>query len=80
MDTSLLSSRWVIKPGSLSQVSAPQAGYEAPPTCQDAVEWRYFHPRLRFLRTDVLRFELPAEHDHRVINCSAGEDVGLAGR
>jgi glycosyltransferase involved in cell wall biosynthesis/SAM-dependent methyltransferase len=59
---------------------AAQAGFDVLAIDLQRVSWRYFHPRLRFLRTDLLGFELPVSHYQLVINCSAVEHVGLVGR
>lgn len=40
----------------------------------------YLHPRLSFLRGDILYLPLPKDHFDLVINCSTVEHVGLAGR
>ncbi len=42
--------------------------------------WPYVHPRLRFIRGDILKLPLPKKHFDLVINCSTVEHVGLAGR
>ncbi len=65
--------------GMLGLVAA-QAGYEVLAIDLQRVEWKYFHPKLRFLRADLLQFELPSCHYTLVINCSAVEHVGLGGR
>lgn len=44
------------------------------------VHWLYLHPRLRFIRGDILKLPLPKEHFDLVINCSTVEHVGLVGR
>lgn len=51
-------------------------------TCIDMLDvtWNYQHPNLRFLKADILQFELPEESYDLIINSSSVEHVGLYGR
>jgi SAM-dependent methyltransferase len=43
-------------------------------------EWPYDHPHLSFVKQDILDCTLPEAKFDLIINCSAVEHVGLAGR
>ena len=59
---------------------AAHAGYQVMAIDLGTVDWPYQHPRLTFRRGDILNLDLPAQSADLVINCSAIEHVGLAGR
>jgi glycosyltransferase involved in cell wall biosynthesis len=65
--------------GSLGLVAA-QRGFNVTALDIENVAWSYFHPRLRFVRGDILKASLPESHFDLVINCSTVEHVGLSGR
>jgi SAM-dependent methyltransferase len=64
----------------LLSLEAAERGYEV--TALDMlpydIYWR--HPAVKFAVGDVLSIDLPEEHFDVVMNCSAVEHVGLAGR
>jgi hypothetical protein len=66
--------------GSHLGLIAAQRGFNVTAVDLEAVEWAYFHPRLRFVQGDLLDLPLPKGHFDLVINCSTVEHVGLAGR
>jgi SAM-dependent methyltransferase len=45
-----------------------------------AIEFPYNHPRINFIKGNILELSLPKESFDLVINCSTIEHVGLAGR
>ena len=45
-----------------------------------SVRWHYEQPSLTFRQGDILECDFPSGHFDLVINCSAIEHVGLAGR
>ncbi len=61
-------------------IMVAERGFNVTAVDLEPVHWPYVHPRLRFLRGDILRLSLPKEHFNLVINCSTVEHVGLAGR
>ena len=66
--------------GSHLGLIAAQRGFKVTAVDLGSVEWHYAHPELRFIRGDIARLPLPAEHFDLVINCSTVEHVGLVGR
>lgn len=46
----------------------------------ELIRWPYIHPRLQFIRGNILNLALPRENFDLIINCSTVEHVGLAGR
>lgn len=66
--------------GSHLALIAAQRGFTVTAIDLESVRWPYFHPRLRFMRGDILKLRLPEEHFDLVINCSTVEHIGLAGR
>ncbi len=59
---------------------AAQCGFEVTAVDLLEVNWRYLHERLHFVRGDILKLQIPNDYFDLVINCSAIEHVGLAGR
>lgn len=59
---------------------AAQRGFEVTAVDLEDVLWPYAHPDLHFIQGDIMELQLPEEHFDLVINCSAIEHVGLAGR
>ncbi len=66
--------------GSALGLIAAGRGYDVTAVDLEAVAWPYAHERLRFVRGDVFELALPKGHFDLVLNCSAVEHVGLAGR
>ena len=66
--------------GSHLPLVAAQRGFDVTAVDLEHVRWAYVHPRLRFIRGDILKLPLPKDHFDLVINCSTVEHVGLAGR
>lgn len=66
--------------GSHLALIATQRGFNVTAVDLGSVRWPYVHPRLRFLKGDLLKLPLPKGHFDLVINCSTVEHVGLAGR
>lgn len=66
--------------GSPLALVAAQRGFSVTAVDLEPVHWPYVHPELRFVRGDILKLPLPAEHFDLIINCSTVEHVGLAGR
>ncbi len=66
--------------GSHLTLIAAQRRFSVTAVYLEPVEWPYVHPRLCFLRGDILKLPLPKEHFDLVINCSTVEQVGLVGR
>jgi SAM-dependent methyltransferase len=66
--------------GSSTSLIAARHGYRVTALDLEPVSWPYVHPGLKFLRGDILKLDLPADHFDLVINCSAIEHVGLPGR
>jgi SAM-dependent methyltransferase len=66
--------------GSHLGLVAAQRGFDVTAVDLGAVHWDYVHPRLRFVRGDILDLEFPASHFDLVVNCSTVEHVGLVGR
>ena len=46
----------------------------------EPVRWFYKHPRFKFIQGDILKLQFPPSYFDLIINCSAIEHVGLAGR
>jgi len=65
--------------GSLG-LTAAERGFNVTAVDIENIAWPYFHPRLRFVRGDILKASFPAGHFDLAINCSTVEHVGLAGR
>ncbi len=59
---------------------AARRGYEVTAFDLQRFDWFYVHPSLTFLQGDILKTNLPTEHFDLIINCSAIEHIGLAGR
>jgi hypothetical protein len=66
--------------GSNLGLIAAQRGFNVTSVDLGAVKWYYDHPRLRFVRGDILDLPLTKEHFDLVLNCSTVEHVGLVGR
>ena len=66
--------------GSHLALIAAQRGFSVTAVDLEPVHWAYVHPKMRFIRGDILKLPLPKEHFDLVINCSTVEHVGLAGR
>ena len=64
---------------SLGLITA-EAGYNVTAVDQQTILWPYHHPRLHFIKGDILKLPLPNNHFDLIINCSVIEHVGLAGR
>jgi len=67
-------------PGSSLCFIAARRGFQVTAIDLEEVRWRYSHPRLRFIRGDVLRLSLPENSIDLILNCSSVEHVGLVGR
>jgi SAM-dependent methyltransferase len=61
-------------------IVAAHAGFRVTAIDLGAVAWPYRHERLQFLQGDILELPLEEERFNLVINCSAIEHVGIAGR
>jgi SAM-dependent methyltransferase len=61
-------------------VVAAHAGFRVTAVDLGTVTWPYRHERLTFLQGDILELPLEEERFTLVINCSAIEHVGIAGR
>lgn len=61
-------------------LAAAEAGYSVLALDLGQVEWPWDHPDFTFRRGDILKDQFDAESFDLVINCSAIEHVGLAGR
>jgi len=63
-------------------LEAAERGYEVTALdmkhCENEIFWK--HPAVKFAVGDVLSIDLPEKHFDVVMNCSAVEHVGLAGR
>jgi len=59
---------------------AAQRGFNVTAVDLEFTWWPYLHPKIRFIRGDVLRLPFSNEFFDLIINCSAIEHVGLAGR
>ncbi len=60
---------------------AVQKGFEVTAVDLEEIRWFYWHPKLKFLREDIFSVKrFGADCFDLVINCSAVEHVGLAGR
>ena len=66
-------------PGWLGLLAA-RKGFNVTAVDLEYVRWFYNHPKLKFIQGDILKLDLPSEHFDLIINCSAIEHVGLAGR
>lgn len=66
--------------GSFMGLAAAQRGYNVTAVDLEPVVWPYVHPRLYFVRSDILTIPLPERHFVLVLSCSSVEHVGLAGR
>jgi SAM-dependent methyltransferase len=66
--------------GSRLALAAAQRGFNVTAVDLEPVRWHYCHPKLRFVRGDILGLPLPENHFDLVMNCSTVEHVGLAGR
>jgi SAM-dependent methyltransferase len=61
-------------------LAAAEAGYDVLGYDRSPVTWAWSHPRLSFRMGDILNDQIDAESFDLVMNCSAIEHVGLAGR
>ena len=61
-------------------IVAAHAGFRVTAVDLGKVAWPYRHERLKFLQGDILELQLEEERLDLVINCSAIEHVGIAGR
>jgi SAM-dependent methyltransferase len=61
-------------------IVAAHAGFRVTAVDLGAVAWSYRHERLTFLQGDILELPLEEARFDLVINCSAIEHVGIAGR
>jgi hypothetical protein len=61
-------------------IVAAHAGFRVTAVDLGAVAWPYRHERLAFLQGDILELPLDEGRFDLVINCSAIEHVGIAGR
>jgi len=61
-------------------LSAAMRGFNTTGVDLEDVTWFYKHPKLKFVQGDILKLDLPSNHFDLIINCSAIEHVGLAGR
>lgn len=59
---------------------AARRGFQVVSLDLESVVWSHAHPQLQSLHGDILALDLPQERFDLVINCSAIEHVGLAGR
>jgi glycosyltransferase involved in cell wall biosynthesis/SAM-dependent methyltransferase len=66
--------------GSHLALIAAQRGFQVTAVDLEPVRSPYVHPRLGFIRGDILKLPLPRGHFDLVINCSTVEHVGLASR
>jgi len=66
--------------GSNLGLVAAQRGFTVTAVDLEPVDWPYVHPRLRFIRGDLLNLQLAENQFDLVINCSTVEHVGLVGR
>lgn len=66
--------------GSSMALAAAQRGYDVTAVDLEPLAWPYEHPRLRFVRGDILTLPLPERHFRLILSCSTVEHVGLAGR
>ena len=66
--------------GSHHGLIAAQRGFKVTAVDLKQDQWPYVHPEVRFIRGDILKLPLPANHFDLIINCSTVERVGLAGR
>ena len=61
-------------------IAAAHAGFQVTAVDLAEVAWPYRHERLTFLQGDILELPLEEGRFNLVINCSAIEHVGIAGR
>ncbi|MBM4328814.1 MAG: DUF268 domain-containing protein [Deltaproteobacteria bacterium] len=66
--------------GSMLGLIAAMRGFETTALDLSSPDWDYIDPRLSFVRQDILECTLPEGRFDLIINCSAVEHVGLAGR
>lgn len=59
---------------------AARKGFEVIASDLEAVRISYEHPACRFVKSDIRDLDLPVGHFDLIINCSAIEHAGLAGR
>jgi SAM-dependent methyltransferase len=59
---------------------AAQRGFDVAAVDREPVHWDYEHPRLRYVRSDLLELDWRDGPVDLVINCSTVEHVGLPGR
>lgn len=67
-------------PGSSLGLIAACAGFEVTAVDLGSVNWHYIHHNLKFRQGDILKLDFPDQSVDLIINCSAIEHVGLAGR
>ncbi len=61
-------------------LSAAMCGFDVTAVDLLVPPWSFSHPRLSFVRGDLLCLDLPVNHFDLVINCSVVEHVGLTDR
>lgn len=66
--------------GSPLGLIAAQRGFKVTAVDIGPVQQPYDYPGLRFVRSDIMKLSLPADHFDMVINCSTVEHIGLSGR
>lgn len=66
--------------GSYLALVAAHRGLSVIALDREPVDWRFTHPRLRFLQGDLFEVPLQSASFDVVINCSTVEHVGLVGR
>lgn len=66
--------------GSMLGLIAAMRGFETTALDLSSPDWPYDHPHLSFVKQDILDCKLPESRFDLIINCSAVEHVGLAGR
>ncbi|MFZ8804427.1 MAG: class I SAM-dependent methyltransferase, partial [Candidatus Calescibacterium sp.] len=59
---------------------AARKGFNTIALALEPVRWFYKHPRLKFIQGDTLKLQFPPSSFDLIINCSAIEYAGLAGR
>jgi len=67
-------------PASYLGLIAAEAGYDAIAFDLEPVRWFYQHPRLQYLKGDILVHKFEPRSFDLIINCSSIEHVGLAKR
>ncbi len=65
--------------GTLALIAA-QKNFDVTAVDLQYVQWPYIHPKLHFVRGDILKLPLLTNHFDLIISCSTVEHVGLVGR